>query len=166
MMIQQLTNNDDDDVVFILSIRNDNIVWEDDDGHDKEIYFYDGNKIVQLSDNNFDDKITGFPIYSDTNDLIWTAEVSDHHGTYSAIYLYDGEKTIQITENIYGSIAEVSVNQNYIIWIANTYTESGRESNIYKYDQEKITKVTDNIFNYYINQLQISDDHIFLGCKR
>ena len=60
MQIIQLTNNSHDD--RDPQVSGSNVVWSGSDGHDREIFLYEGDSITQITDNEHDDlspKVSG-----------------------------------------------------------------------------------------------------------
>jgi hypothetical protein len=58
--ITQLTNNSHDD--RDPQVSGSSVVWSGSDGHDREIFLYDGDSITQITDNERDDlspKVSG-----------------------------------------------------------------------------------------------------------
>jgi len=53
-VITQLTDNNYDDIG--PQIDNRQVVWQDYDGNDYEVFLWDGDSIRQLTDNNYDDE--------------------------------------------------------------------------------------------------------------
>ncbi|ELS03461.1 Calx-beta domain-containing protein [Xenococcus sp. PCC 7305] len=89
--IVQLTNNNYDDYFDDLQISGNNVVWSAFDGNDREIFLYDGNNTLQLTNNYTDDygpQISG-------NKVVWYG----YDATDYDVYLYDDNSIIQLTNN-------------------------------------------------------------------
>ena len=60
---------------YWLSINNSGqVVWEAFDDHDYEIFLYDGSKIIQLTDNERNDRK---PHINDNGQVVWEADIGD-----------------------------------------------------------------------------------------
>lgn len=86
----QLTNNSFNDTQPRIS--GNNIVWQQHDGNDLEIFLYNGTNTIQLTHNNYDDS---FPEVSGDN-VVWQGDVG---GGSSEVFFYDGTTTTRLTNN-------------------------------------------------------------------
>lgn len=99
------------------------VVWEEYDGHDWEIFFDDGKTLLQLTDNATDDSA---PQVNDKGEVVWCGigeDVFRHQ-----IFLYDGKSVKQFTagtELLYNNFNPQINNQGDIIWAARF--KSGKE---------------------------------------
>ncbi len=92
-------------------ISGDNMCWLGDDGHDDEVFFYDGSTgtIRQISDNAYDD---WFPRISGRN-VVWYCRDA---GTLSdEIYYFNGAGTERLTSNSWTD-AYPDVSGNNVVW--------------------------------------------------
>ncbi len=114
---------------------NDNgyVVWRGSDGHDSEIFLYNGSNTTQLTDNdNFDDT----PQINNNNYVVWEG----HDGNDFEIYLYDGSETTQLTDNGHDDQLPQINNNNHVVWKG----YDGHDSEIFLHDNSSITQLTDN----------------------
>jgi beta propeller repeat protein len=126
-------------------ISGNNVVWFGSDNNDYEIYLYNGNSTIQLTDNNYDDF---FPQISGNN-VVWYS----YDGNDSEIYLYNGNSTIQLTDNNYDDFYP-QISGNNVVW----YSYDGNDSEIYLYNGNSTIQVTDN--NYDDTEAQISGNNV------
>ncbi len=54
-LITKFTTNDESTGNISPIIYEDKMVWQAYDGNDDEIFYYDGTKTIQLTDNDYDD---------------------------------------------------------------------------------------------------------------
>ena len=60
---------------YWLAINNSGqVVWEAFDDHDYEIFLYDGSKVIQLTDNERNDRK---PHINDNGQVVWEADIGD-----------------------------------------------------------------------------------------
>ena len=67
-------------------------MWQCTDGHDDNIFFWDGNTVTQITDNDYADrspKISG-------NSVVW---MGFHDGNDWEIFFWDGITVTQVTDN-------------------------------------------------------------------
>jgi formylglycine-generating enzyme required for sulfatase activity len=132
--IIRLTNNSHDDREPRIS--GCRVVWHGWDGHDNEIFLYDGAKTTQLTDNSYDDinpEISG-------DDIVWQG--SD--GSDFEIFYYRNGQVTQITNNNYYDIS-AQISGEDIVWQG----LEGLDSEIFAYslrwdEVDSPIQVTDN----------------------
>ena len=88
-------------------ISGSNVVWNEFDGNDWEIYFYNGSTITQLTNNNYND----FEPQVDGNNIVWYG----HDGNDYEIFQYDGLTINQLTDNSYDDTYP-QVDGNNVVW--------------------------------------------------
>lgn len=95
--VNQLTQNDYDDGILghYLVLGADFIAWAGFDGNDYEVYRFDGNETVALTDTPGNELVTGFS----GNTLIWSGQGGSDGGTDYELFFYDGTNTHQLTSN-------------------------------------------------------------------
>ncbi|MGL6344209.1 MAG: hypothetical protein ACRC80_34320, partial [Waterburya sp.] len=91
------------------------------DGNDREIFFYNGSKTIQISNNDADDsspQISGNNVVWVSNDAIYKEKsYYDRDKSYARneIFFYDGSKTVQVTDNnVSDSYPQIS--ENNLVW--------------------------------------------------
>ena len=100
----------------------------------REIFFYNGTDIVQLTDNNVADRVAGI---SD-NGVVWG---SGDDFDRAELFFYNGTETIQLTDgdpatnNFFGGISGSNV-----VWSE----DDGNDLEIFLYDGNTTTQLTDN----------------------
>ena len=114
--IKELSNNKYYSVGSSPQISGDNVVWSkwnswnSKNRHDNEIFFYDGNKTIKISNAN-----VSYPrIFGEK--VVWAGIDSDGD---REIFLYSGKETIQLTNN---NVDDTSpkISRNNIIWTIDT----------------------------------------------
>jgi hypothetical protein len=135
--ISQISNNPPsafgDTVLPSPDISGTNIVWSgyDPDGDDFEIFLYNGTEIVQITDNDSEDRQ---PVVSGTN-VAW----SGWDGNDFEIFLYNGTEIVQITDND-SHDEDLNIDGSRIVWegAGTSWTE------IFLYDGVTTTQITNN----------------------
>lgn len=94
------------------SLWNGKVVWQalDDDGNDSEIYYYDGNRIIKLTSNVWDDTN---PVIRD-NVIAWTSYVDLGDAEIMALDLSDNIP-VQITDDASDDLLPATA-QGFIVW--------------------------------------------------
>lgn len=115
-------------------ISGNNIVWQENDGNDLEIFFYDGSQTIQLTNNDTDDinhEISG-------SDIVWMG----NDGNDNEIYLYDGTTIKQITNNDFNDQG-TKISNGKVVWqiIHNSLYFSYPD--LYFYDGVNTVRLTD-----------------------
>ena len=140
--ITQLTNNNFVDIVPQMSfpqIIDNKVVWGFDDGNGSEIFFYDGNTITELTNN---DVFDSFPQISGNN-LVWYRSSNNpfldlENG--GEIIFYDGNTTTQIGSSNASAFPVISGNN--VVW-GDDFNNGGA---ILLYDGNTTTQLTDSGF--------------------
>jgi len=83
------------------------VVWQGWDGHDFEIYFYDGTTVRQLTDN---DRLDERPRLDATH-VVWQA--NDGHD--SEIFVWDGVTTSRVTANTWEDLLP-EISNGLLVW--------------------------------------------------
>ena len=133
------TTKIDDSAIAALvsgSISENNVVWTGIDDRDVEVFLYDGNTTIQLTDNN---SIEALPLVSGNN-VVWTGGIDVTGDLNSAeIYFYNGNSTIQLTDNNFTDLA-TSISGNNTVWIGN----DGNDNEIFLYNGNTTIQLTNN----------------------
>ena len=119
-------------------IDGNNVVWAANDGNDSEIFLYDGNETIQLTDNDVDD----FSPQISGNKIVWQRDTT---GENLEIFLYDGNETIQLTDNNtinpYDAFdSSLQISGGNVVWAEN----DGNDSEIFLYNGNETIQLTDN----------------------
>ena len=131
---------------FYPQIDNGQVVWQGFDGHDTEIYFWDGNQTQQLTDNEKSDTLPQI-----SNGLVvWTA----FDGHDEEIFLWNSRngKTVQLTNNDEDDIWPQIDNEN-VVWLlqGEVFTDEIFMAEIQpgtRLKDMRIFRVSDNIEDY------------------
>ena len=105
--VTQLTDNSYVEYMPEGSHSGSGIAWVCSDGSDDEIFYYDGNGVIQLTDNDSRDddvRISG-------SRVVW----SGWDGNDYEIFLFDGTTTTQLTDNDYSDWGPV-VSGTHVAW--------------------------------------------------
>jgi len=113
-----------------------NVDWDGWDGHDTEIFLYDGIKVTQLTDNEYGDYR---PQISGSN-VVWSGGDGDDHDY--EIFLYDGTSITQLTHNDYDD-EDPQISGSNVAWFA---LQDG-DAEIFFYDGAAVTQLTDNDYD-------------------
>jgi hypothetical protein len=131
-IITRLTDNEYDDEPPQINASG-HIAWVGFDGHDKEIFFYNGTGITQITDNEYDD---WGPRINASGYVVWIG--SDGHD--DEIFYYKGTGIIQITDNEYDDWGPRINASGYVVWIGS----DGHDDEIFYYNSTGINQLTDN----------------------
>jgi beta propeller repeat protein len=137
--IRQLTTNEfyeGGEGEFDGNIEGDRVVWSGSDGMDNEIYMFDGNTVIQLTDNETNDYQ---PTLSGRN-VVW--EGSD--GNDSEIFFYNGTTVSQLSNNTFYD-NDYQISGNNVVWIGN----DGNDDEIFFYNGTTTTQLTNNTTDDY-----------------
>ncbi|MEM8674505.1 MAG: hypothetical protein AAGF83_11610 [Cyanobacteria bacterium P01_G01_bin.67] len=118
----QLTNHNDISD-FFPQISGNNIVWSVQTEDSAEIFFYNGQKTIQLTK---DDVYDMFPQISGSN-VVW----NKHTDNGAEIFLYDGVKTARLTNSKKEDLYPQIFGEN-VIWQHGIYND--KEKNIFFYN--------------------------------
>ena len=109
-------------------LSNGQIVWVAYDGHDEEIFFFDGLEIIQLTNNDENDNTPSI----DNGQIVWLG-----NGYESDLFYYDGSNIHQITDSGYLQHGP-EISNGIISWYA---------KDIFLYDGTRVKQITDNNLN-------------------
>ncbi len=123
------------------------VAWQGYDGHDWEIFLYDGSKTIQLTNNNYNDR---YPKIHN-GQVTWQGSVQ-YWGWGDEIFLYDGSKTIQLTNNDYYD-GWPQIHNGHVAW--HGYVGP---SEIFLYDGTQTIQLTNN--DYGEGWLQIHNGQV------
>jgi len=135
--VTQVTDNDDYDCN--PQISGSNVVWEGEDGNDREIFFWDGDPTsepINISDNSYDD----FSPQISGSNVVWEGEdvsVGDQE-----IFFWDGTTITQVTDNSYDDY-NPQISGSNVVWQGS----DDSDYEIFFWDGTTITKVTNNNYN-------------------
>ena len=147
--IIQLTNNN-----FYeegLKISGDKVAWSSSDGHDQEIFLYDGTATFQLTDNSYDDY--GWTISTSEDKVVW----SGYDGHDEEIFLYDGNTVVQLTNNDFYDF-NPQLAGDKVVWSG----YDGYDEEIFLYDGTAVVQLTNNDF-YDFNPQLAGDKVVWSG---
>jgi len=134
------------------------IVWsgndDDNDGNDKQLFFFDGSSTIQLTVDNYDDFSHQI---NDNGQVIWTYDDHPGPGT-TTIFLYDGNyDPITLVDNAEGN---AFLNNNGQV----AYTGFDGDREIFLYDNFTSTQFTFNDYDDFINDINDSASIVRPGC--
>ena len=84
------------------------VVWRAHDGNDFEIYLYDGEKTLQITDNA---KFDANPLVTASGRVVWMM----FDGNDYEVYMYEENETKQLTNNLVNDIG-VHIAGNSVVW--------------------------------------------------
>lgn len=126
---------------FDVDVQHGQVVWKalESAFQDYEIFFFDGTKTIQISDNQTDQD---FAPKVSNGQVVW----SSINGTNAEIYLYNGSQTIQLTNNTANDLSP-EISNGKVLWyqyqsIPNTQGLSQAE--IFFYDGTQTVQITNN----------------------
>ena len=139
-------------------ISGSNVAWSASDGNDYEIFYYNGESVIQLTDNDYNDGYHPPAAYSVRQPISICGSRLAWKGKYNndedwEIFLYDGEHIQQITDNGYDDNWP-QVSESLIAWEC----FDGNDNEIYIYDQHTVRQLTNN--DFYDNAPQVSGSRI------
>lgn len=129
---------DEDDLE--LQISGDYVVWKS----RRNLYLYDGRKIIQLDDRDRNVIISSIQISDKNKNIVWVASNSIDSGIFahdrsSEIFLYNGKETIQLTNNDVIDYAP-QISGDSVVWVSG----GSLNSEIFFYNGNKIIQITNN----------------------
>jgi hypothetical protein len=114
-------------------LHNGQVTWYAWDGHDYEVFLYDGVQTIQITNNNYNDQ---YPqIYN--GQVTWLG----YDGHDYEIYLYDSAKTLQLTNDDY-NCWKPQIHNRQVVWQG----YDGNDWEIYHYDGTKTMQLTDTVY--------------------
>lgn len=138
--ITQLTNNSTEDTNPAISGKN--VAWQGWDGHDYDIFLFDGQTTKQLTDNSYDD-VLGTPHYArqvnSNGAVVWSGRTGGTSSD-SEIFRYDGSAVSQLTNNAYYDAYPQINNSGQVVWVG--YDASNPNRHIYSYDETGVHNVS------------------------
>jgi hypothetical protein len=164
------------------------VVWGEGVADNREIFFYDGTTVIQLSDNDhFDDDArindsgavawrgNGVWLYDGANTIQITADAGFNvqlnnngevvweagDGTRNEIFLYDGSGITQITDNDLKDHDPQINDSGLVVWWGQTHADSDYE--IFRYDDGEITQITDNDYTDWRPRINNSGQAVWVG---
>jgi len=129
----QIANND---TIWLQGFFDGNVIWSQWDGNDFELFRYDGNSILQITDNDFNDRLnpdstpssfggdSSSALDGSEDNLVWSSYVN---GNWEIFY-YDGTDTIQVTDNDIDDL-NPQISGDRIVWHSD-----GETSDIFLYE--------------------------------
>ena len=111
---------------------NDNgwVVWMGSDDSDAEIFLYDGESTVQITNNDYEDE---YPQINNSGWVVWEqgteAFIPDFFLSDEEIFLYDGDHTVRLTENFWYDTRPHINDQGQVVWGSNVPTGSWAVAN-------------------------------------
>ncbi|MEM6612914.1 MAG: cadherin domain-containing protein [Cyanobacteria bacterium P01_C01_bin.72] len=127
-----------DDSVWLQGFFDGNVVWSQWDGNDYELFRYDGSTTLQITDNDFNDRLNpnstanssaavdSTAVDGSGDNLVWSSYIGDNW----EVFYYDGTETIQLTDNNVDDL-NPKISGNKVVW--NT---DGDSSDIFLYDPD------------------------------
>ena len=103
-----------------VQISDKYIVWQ----ANAEIFYYDGNSITQVTDNNYEDKLDPWPSNHNISgkNIVWLGETKTN---IRDVFFYDGNSVTQLTDYNSRSAQNPKIFGTHIIWTTysnDTYT--------------------------------------------
>ena len=120
---------------LFVPIEGNNAAWYNfSDSNDLEIFLYNGNETIQITDNDVSD----FAPIVDDNGVVWQSLVDDRD---TELFFYNGSETIQITDNDVSDFAP-QISGNNIVW--QSILDDSNFSEIFFYNGSETIQITDN----------------------
>jgi hypothetical protein len=85
------------------------VVWYRYDGHDHDIFLYNGTRVIQLTDNAYEDVS---PQINNNGHVVWEG----YDGHDFEIFLYNGTNVMQLTDNDYDGLEPQINNNGDVVW--------------------------------------------------
>ncbi len=143
--VTQLTANTYDDCY--PQVSGNTVVWRGSDGHDNEIFLWDGMAIQQLTDNDDGDgnaRISG-------SNVLWR----DEQDGWGELFLHDGTATTRLTDNIATEYDPVVSGDN-VVWYGDW--SGGRDVFLYDHSAGTTTQISAGPYRVY--GAQVSGDNV------
>jgi hypothetical protein len=141
---------------FDLDASDGRVVWSDAVGDDQEIFLFDGEEVLQLTD---DDAQQYFPRISGGR-VVWQVTGLDG-GDDAEIHLFDGEASAPLTDNDFPDTFP-QVSATHVVWVAKP-GGSDAPAEIFAYDGAEIHRVTENDYEDAIPSISGSR-FVWYGC--
>lgn len=141
-----------------IEVSGDKILWNGSfDGLDNEIFLYNGNNTVQLTDDNLNQSR---PLI-DGNNIVWTVEEGSSYTHHSDLFLYDGIQTRQLNPTV-GFILNLEIQGNYVVWSQENYVDSQYNGTfLYNIAQGQVSRIAGSV----ARGIKISVDNIALSAS-
>lgn len=154
--IMQLTNNSTEDTNPAISGKN--VVWQGWDGHDYEVFLFDGQTTKQLTDNSYDD-VLGTPEYArqvnSNGTVVWSGRTGGS-SSGSEIFRYDASGVSQLTSNVYYDAYPQVNNSGQVAWVG--YDASNPNRHIYSYDETGVHNVSADSSLWVAEEFELNAD--------
>lgn len=124
------------------------IVWNQWDESDQEIFLYDGTSVTQLTDNSIDDQN---PHINNRGDVVWRGD----DGSDDEVFFYDGTGITQLTDNSYDDWPADINDLGDVVWFG--------AGEIFLYNGTGITQLTDNTYDDRNPKLNNSGQVVWKG---
>ena len=151
---------DSNESVSIQGFFDDNLVWSEWDGNDWELFRYKDGNTIQITDNDFNDRLS--PDSTNSSSSAWSATALDGSGdnlVWSSyvngnweIFVYDGNKTIQVTDNDIDDL-NPKISGNTVVWNTN-----GATSDIFKYEISDSGTLDSDFSNIFSDSFDVVDN--------
>jgi len=128
------------------------VVWSGWDGHDYEIYYWDGTTTTKLTDNTVDDVS---PKINASNHVVWAAST----GNGSEIYYWNGTATTRLTNNSTDNKSPQINDKDQVVWSG----WDGNDYEIYYWDGATTTQLTDNLSDDISPQINNKNQVVWSG---
>lgn len=127
-----------DDTISLQGFFDGNVIWSQWDGNDYELFRYDGNQTLQITDNDFNDRLnpdstpnsfgsnSSSALDGSGDNLVWSSYVD---GNWEIFY-YDGTETIQVTDNDIDDL-NPKISGDKIVW-----STSGSTTDVFLYEPD------------------------------
>ena len=127
-----------DDTISLQGFFDGNVIWSQWDGNDFELFRYDGSQTLQITDNDFNDRLTpnststsstansSAALDGSGDNLVWSSYVNDNW----EIFYYDGTETIQVTDNDIDDL-DPKISGDKIVW-----STRGETSDVFLYEPD------------------------------
>jgi hypothetical protein len=139
-----------------LDVSEDRIVWSDTVGTDREIFYFDGEEVVQLTDDDVDQfspRISG-------SRVVWQVIGLDGEDDVE-LHLFDGEVSAPLTDNDFHDHFPQISGAN-VVWVGRS-SDVGAPGEIYWYDGASIRRVTENDYEDGVPSISGSR-FVWYGC--
>ena len=152
---------DSNDSVRIEGFFDGNLIWGEWDDNDWELFRYKDGNTIQVTDNDFNDRLSpnstpsSYSSSSTTavdgsgDNLVWSSYVN---GNWE-IFVYDGNKTIQVTDNDVDDL-NPKISGNTVVW--NT---QGATSDIFKYEISDSGILNSDFSNIFSDSFDVDVDN-------
>ena len=109
------------------------VVWMCGDGDGYDLCFYNGNSVIQITDDDGDDYE---PLINNHDEIVWVK--NDGHD--SEVFFFENGVTTQLTDNDYDDNRLQINNVGHVVWSG----YDGHDQEIFFYNGEFVSQITDN----------------------